>query len=67
LSPFIAGKSFEDITGDPEYGWPKPIEMKNIKTIYDVVPMSRKHPLVTIKGAPKAISIQCAEFDALFS
>ncbi len=66
LVPAMRGKGFEEITGDPEYGWPSDIEAVDIKDIYYLMPMPRKHPVVTVNGIPKAIGLQSSEFIAMY-
>ena len=67
LAPLGGGTSFEEMTGDPEYGWPQPIEAKDVTDISDVIPMRRRNPVLTVNGIPVALSLQLAEFEAMYS
>ena len=50
---------------DPEYGWPFPIEVKNIKSVSDIVPRWRGHPFICRNGVCLAVSIQMTEYEQI--
>jgi hypothetical protein len=50
---------------DEEYGWPVKIKASLVKTIDELLPTYRRHPIVWRYGAPVAMSINRREYDLL--
>lgn len=66
LGPPSLGRAFATYD-EMEYGWPEPIEIDAIASIEDLTPGHRRHPLLTRKGRPIALSIKQTEYARLLA
>jgi hypothetical protein len=66
LGPPSIGRAFA-LYDDKEYGWPQPIEADEVRSIEDVMPRHRRHPVVERNGKPIAMSISRGEYEDLLA
>ena len=50
---------------DPEYGWPKKIDMEHVGSIAELAPSHRQHPFVYRNDTCVAVSIQVSEYEMI--
>jgi hypothetical protein len=62
-SPDILGEVFGLI--DAEYGWPHPIPISEVKTVSDLMPGYRRHPMIYNGSDCLAMSISWGEYELL--
>lgn len=62
-SPQILGGVFGRL--DPEYGWPCPIQITEVRTVSDLMPGHRRHPLLCRGSDCLALSISLSEYRLL--
>jgi len=62
-APHMLGEVFGLI--DAEYGWPHPIPLADVKTVADLLPGYRRHPMIERGGECLAISISVGEYELL--
>jgi hypothetical protein len=62
-APHLLGEVFGLI--DAEYGWPHPIALSEVKTVSDLLPGYRRHPIIYCGGECLAISISVGEYELL--
>lgn len=66
LGPPSLGAVFA-IYDDKEYGWPVDIEAAEVRSIEDLMPRHRRHPVIVRDGTPVAMSIHQGEYDDLLA
>jgi hypothetical protein len=62
-SPQVLGGVFGLI--DEEYGWPHPIQISEVKTVSDLMPGYRRHPMIYHGSDCLAMSISVGEYELL--
>jgi hypothetical protein len=62
-SPYVLGEVFGLI--DAEYGWPHLIGLSEVKTVSDLMPGYRRHPMLYRGSECLTISISLGEYDIL--
>jgi hypothetical protein len=62
-SPHVLGDVFGLI--DAEYGWPHPIDISEVKTVSDLMPGYRRHPMLYRGSECLALSISLGEYEIL--
>jgi hypothetical protein len=50
---------------DDEYGWPRPIQVADVRAVGDLMPGRRSHPLLFQGDDCRALSISIAEYNRL--
>jgi hypothetical protein len=61
--PATLGRVFGLI--DEEYGWPRPIQVADVRAVPDLMPGWRRHPMLFKADDCLALSISFAEYDRL--
>jgi hypothetical protein len=62
-SAHVLGEVFGLI--DEEYGWPHPMPISEVKTVSDLMPGYRRHPMIYRGSECLAISISVGEYELL--
>jgi len=52
---------------DSEYGWPTPIQVEDIKSVWDICPQQMRHPFICRGGVCLAVSIRVWEYESIKS
>lgn len=50
---------------DPEYGWPRLVRVEDVRTVADVAPGFRCHPMIMLEGQCVAASVMIGEYEMI--